>query len=360
LAAPVVAPLLGVALVTAMIAPVAPPVAAALAWLNGWLAAYLAACARVIGGLPYAAVSARAALAIAVVVPGVAYLVTGLGRPRRRAFAGIAVVAALVAGGWRLHAGASALPPPQGLRITFLDVGQGDGALIQVPGGAVLVDEGPPEADVASQLRRLGVKSLSLLVMTHPQRDHVGGAEAVLSSLRVGTVLDPAIPSESPEERAALAAARKRAVRVVVARAGEAFRVGALRLQVLWPDGPGSPGDDPNNHAIVIVASYGQTDALFTADAESDVTGHLRLPPVEILKVAHHGSADPGLANELKQIQPRIAVISVGAHNDYGHPTSSTVATLDAVPGLALYRTDRDGRVVIESDGARISVRTRR
>ncbi|HEY3187594.1 MAG TPA: ComEC/Rec2 family competence protein, partial [Solirubrobacteraceae bacterium] len=137
LAAPVVAPLLGIALVTAMIAPVAPPLAAALAWLNGWLAAYLAACARVIGGLPYAAVSARAALAIAAVVLGVAYLMTRLGRPRRRAFAGIAVVAALVAGGWRLHAGASALPPPQGLRITFLDVGQGDGALIQVPGGAV-------------------------------------------------------------------------------------------------------------------------------------------------------------------------------------------------------------------------------
>jgi competence protein ComEC len=360
LAAPVVAPLLGIALVTAIVAPVAPPVAAALAWLNGWLAAYLAACARVIGGLPYAAVSARAALAIAVVVLGVTYLMTRLGRPRRRAFASLAVVAALVAGGWRLHAGASALPPPQGLRITFLDVGQGDGALIQVPGGSVLVDEGPPEADVASQLRRLGVKSLSLLVMTHPQRDHVGGAEAVLSSLRVSAVLDPAIPSESPEERAALAAARKRAVRVVVARAGEAFRVGALKLQVLWPDGPGSPGDDPNNHAIVLVASFAQTDALFTADAESDVTAHLRLPPVEILKVAHHGSADPGLADELKQLQPRIAVISVGADNDYGHPTSSTVTTLDAVPGLALYRTDRDGRVVVESDGARISVRTGR
>jgi competence protein ComEC len=358
LAAPVVAPLLGIALVTAMIAPVAPPLAAALAWLNGWLAAYLAACARVIGGLPYAAVTARAALAIAVVVLAVTYLMTRLGRPRRRAFAGIAVVAALVAGGWRLHAGASALPPPQGLRITFLDVGQGDGALIQVPGGAVLVDEGPPEANVASQLGRLGVKSLSLLVMTHPQRDHVGGAEAVLSSLRVGTVLDPAIPSKNEEEHAALAEARKRGVQVVVARAGEAFRIGALHLQVLWPDGPGTAGDDPNNHAVVLVASYGQTDALFTADAESNVTGHLRLPPVEILKVAHHGSADPGLADELKQIQPRIAVISVGAGNDYGHPTPSTVATLDAVPGLALYRTDRDGRVIVESDGARISVLT--
>ncbi len=213
---------------------------------------------------------------------------------------------------------------------------------------------------MASQLRRLGVTSLSLIVLTHPQRDHVGGAAEVLKKLRVGAVLDPAIPSESPDERSARAAARQRGVRMIVARAGEAFRIGALRLRVLWPDGPGTPGDDPNNHAVVLVASYGQTDALFTADAESDVTGRLQLPPVEILKVAHHGSADDGLGDELKELRPRIAVISVGAGNDYGHPTPSTLATLGAVPGLAVYRTDLNGRVVVESDGRRISVRTSR
>ena len=359
LAAPVVAPLLGIALVTAIVAPVAPPLAALLAWVNGWLAAYLSLCARMVGGLPHAAVSARAAVAIAAVVLCAAYLVTRLGRPRGRAYATIALAAALIAGGWRLH-GSSVPPPPTGLRITFLDVGQGDGALIQVPGGAVLVDEGPPEAKTASQLRRLGVTTLSLLVMTHPQRDHVGGAAEVLKKLRVGAVLDPAIPSESPDERSARAAARHRGVRMIVARAGEAFRIGALRLRVVWPDGPGTPGDDPNNHAVVLVASFGQTDALFTADAESDVTGRLQLPPVEILKVAHHGSADDGLGDELKELRPRIAVISVGAGNDYGHPTPSTLSTLGAVPGLAVYRTDVNGRVVVESDGRRISVRTSR
>jgi competence protein ComEC len=252
-------------------------------------------------------------------------------------------------------------PPPNGLRITFLDVGQGDGALLQVPGGAVLVDEGPPEADVAGQLRKLGVKNLSLVVLTHPQRDHVGGAAKVLERVRVGLVLDPAIPSTSPEERSALDAVRRRHVRIAVARAGQGYRIGRLRLRILWPDGPGPSGDDPNNHAIVILASYGEVDALMTADAESDVTGRLRLPPVEILKVAHHGSADPGLPSLLDRIRPRIAVISVGAHNDYGHPSASTMAALvESVPGLAVYRTDRDGRVVVESDGERVSVRTDR
>ena len=140
---------------------------------------------------------------------------------------------------------------------------------------------------MASQLRRLGVTTLSLLVLTHPQRDHIGGAAQVLRKLNVGAVLDPAIPSESPDERSARSAARERGVKIIVARAGEAFRIGALRLRILWPDGPGTPGDDPNNHAVVLVASYGQTDALFTADAESDVTGRLQLPPVEILKVGN-------------------------------------------------------------------------
>jgi competence protein ComEC len=270
------------------------------------------------------------------------------------------LLAALAAGGWRLHTGSAGLPPPQGLRIVFLDVGQGDAALLQAPGGAVLVDEGPPESNVAAQLKRLGVKALSMVVLTHPQRDHVGGAAEVLQRFPVGLVLDPAVPSESTEERSALAAARRRHIRIVVARAGQGFRIGRLRLRILWPDGRGSPGDDPNNHAIVVLASYGQVDVLLTADAESDVTGPLKPPPVEILKVAHHGSGDPGLPSLLERVRPRVAVISVGAGNSYGHPDPETVATLESAPSLALYRTDRDGQVLVESDGKRISLRTDR
>ena len=360
LAAPVVAPLLGIALVTALVAPAFPPVAVALAWINGWLAAYLAGCARLIGGLPAAAVTARTAVALAAVGLAFGILVSRLRPPRARRVAALVLLAALVGGGWRLHAGSAGLPPPKGLRVTFLDVGQGDSALLQVPGGAVLVDEGPPEANVAGRLRALGIKTLSMIVLTHPQRDHVGGAAEVLDRIPVGLILDPAVPSESADERSARVAARRHHVRVVVARAGRGFRIGRLRLRILWPDGPGSPGDDPNNHAIVVLASYGEVDVLMTADAESDVTGGVRAPPVEILKVAHHGSADAGLPSLLDRIRPRIAVISVGADNDYGHPDPGTVAALESVPGLALYRTDRDGQVVVESDGRRISVRSDR
>ena len=178
----------------------------------------------------------------------------------------------------------------------------------------------------------------------------------MLAKVNVEFVLDPRIPADSEDEREALAEARRRNVPVVTARAGRAYRLGKLRLLVLWPDGPGPPGDDPNRHATVLLASYGSVDAPLTADAESDVVAPLRPPPVEILKVAHHGSADAELQDLLELTRPQIAVISVGRQNDYGHPTPETVATLERFPNLALYRTDEDGRIVVESDGAALSV----
>ncbi len=259
----------------------------------------------------------------------------------------------LLAGGSRGGPG----PPPSGsLSVSFIDVGQGDGVLVQAPRGAVLVDEGPPEAHVADQLRSLGVRRLAMLVLTHPQRDHVGGAAEVLRELAVDLVLDPRIPSSSSDEQAALEAARQRGVPVAVARAGHAYALGRLRLRVLWPDGPGAPGQDPNEHAVVLYVSYGEIDALLTADAEANVTTLVHPPPAEILKVAHHGSADPLLPELLRVVRPRVAVVSVGRGNDYGHPTPSTLAVLADAPNLEVLRTDRDGRVTINSDGRRIEV----
>jgi competence protein ComEC len=248
--------------------------------------------------------------------------------------------------------------PPAGFRVTFLDVGQGDAALLETASARVLVDEGPPEANVAGQLAKMGVHSLSAIVLTHPQRDHIGGAAAVIRQLRVGVVLDPALAATGPEREEAIAAARERRVAVRPIRAGSVFRAGGLVLHALWPDGPGLPHEDPNQNAAVIVASFGELDVFLPADAESDVTARLPLEAVEILKVAHHGSEDPGLDDELRVLRPRIAVISAGRHNDYGHPRPETLAALATVPGLAVYRTDEDGRVVVESAGAGLRVRT--
>jgi competence protein ComEC len=360
LAAPIVAPLLGLALGAAALEPLLPEAAASLAWVNGWLAAYLAGSARLVGGLPYAQASSLGALgAVAAVGGAVAVAFRVPSRRGRRLLALAGMVLALVAA-WHMRPREAPPPPPTGLRITFLDVGQGDSVLVRVPEGAVLVDEGPPEAHVADQLRRLGVRRLAAVVLTHPQRDHIGGAAEVLAELGVGAVLDPPIPSESLDHKDALAEARQHGVRVLTVRAGAVFRLGKLRLRVLWPEGEAPPGEDPNRYAVVIVASYGAVDALLTADAESGVTLPLLPPRVEILKVAHHGSQDDGLRELLELVRPRVAVISVGEGNDYGHPTPSTLAVLDGFPGLAVYRTDEDGRVEIDSDGSRLTVRTER
>lgn len=361
-AEPVVAPLLGLALGAAAVEPLLPEAAVALAWVNGWLAAYLAACARAFGGLPFSQISSlEATAALAFAALGVWIVVRTRARRARRLLAVVAMLAALAIA-WR-EVGPRADPPPapEGLRLTFLDVGQGDATLIEVPEGAVLVDQGPPEAHVAAKLAGLGVERLELLVMTHPSRDNIGGAEEILRRLPVGLVLDPDLPFENPFGEPALAEARIREIRVATARAGLVYRLGRLELRILWPDGRPVPvADDPNDHATVILLSYGNFDALLPADAESNVTEPLAVHRVELYKVGHHGSTDPGLDRLLARLRPRIAVISVGARNDYGHPTPSTLAALAAVPGLDVYRTDEDGTIRVVSDGLTFAIEKER
>jgi len=258
------------------------------------------------------------------------------------ALAAVVAAALLVPGG--------TVAPPRQFTVTFLDVGQGDATLVQAPGGiAVLVDGGPPEADVASKLRAHGVTSLDLVVLTHAQEDHQGGLEAVLAGIPVDALLDGGNPSDGSDHRRIVALARGLGVGVVPAAAGQRFRLGRfLRLDVLWPRSALEPphGLDPNLRAVVLHLSYRGLDVLLPADAESDVTAALALPRVEVLKVAHHGSADAGTPGLLERLRPVAAVIMAGVHNSYGHPSPDTVAALRAaVPRV--YRTDRDGDVTL-------------
>ncbi len=225
----------------------------------------------------------------------------------------------------------------------------------------MLVDQGPPEARVGTQLRGLGLRRLSAVVLTHPQRDHIGGAEDVLRRVADGERV-PSGPGrlEPVPGGRARASEPLEACPSTVARAGASWRLGRLRLRALWPNRPGLASEDPNRLPVVLLATYGEVDVLLTADAETDVTAPLLSRRIEVLKVAHHGSEDPGLEAELRELRPTVAVISCGRGNDYGHPRPETLAALGAVPGLRLYRTDLHGRVVLETDGRRIVVDTQR
>ena len=126
-------------------------------------------------------------------------------------------------------------------------------------------------------------------------------------------------------------------------------------LRILWP-GPGHtrPGEDPNARAVVAVAHVGRLRVLLTADAESDVLAPLAPPAIDVLKVSHHGSADPGLAPLLDRLRPRLAVIEVGARNAYGHPAPATLSALRGA-GVPALRTDRDGAITLTTDGRTVS-----
>ena len=253
-------------------------------------------------------------------------------------------------------------PVDGNLRVYFLDAGQGDSAVILSGNTTVLIDAGDREHgdDVVADLRALGVRRIDLLVATHTHSDHIGGMQDVLSAFPVEAVLDSGIPHTSSLYEDFLDEIDDRGIAYSVAERGETIRLDDLRILVLSPPRERT-ADSLNDNSIVLRISYGTTDILFAGDAgqatESEllVTGYAL--DAEVLKVAHHGSSDATSAPFLSRVNPAVAVISVGSGNDYGHPHDETLATLGQA-GVTVYRTDRDGTILVTSNGSSYSVRT--
>jgi competence protein ComEC len=242
---------------------------------------------------------------------------------------------------------------PGGLRVTALDVGQGDAILFQQAGAAaLLVDGGPPGDGLEGKLTDAGVDRLGAAVITHDQSDHAAGVEELVGHFPLGQLFFGRL------NRGALRAARAAGVTTQRIAAGRELRSGDLRLQVLWPPPElltaASPEDDPNQLALVMEARWHKFTMLLTADAEAESVP-LDPGPVDVLKVAHHGSEDAGLDELLDRVRPRLAVISVGEGNPYGHPAPETLKTL-AEHGVQVARTDLSGDVAIDVYGRAISL----
>jgi competence protein ComEC len=269
--------------------------------------------------------------------------------------AGLVGVAGLVLVACRPHGHGAPPGPGPGLRIEVLDVGQGDAILLQPRSSpAVLVDGGPPGDELVAKLHDEGVDRLGAAIVTHDQSDHAAGIAEALGRVPIARLVYGRL------DREYLANARADGAVPDQVAAGTTLRSGSLRLEVLWPPpdrlAEAPPDTDPNQLALVIRARWHDFTMLLTADAEAESTP-LEPGPIDVLKVAHHGSDDPGLGALLERIRPRLAVISVGAHNSYGHPTPGTLATLAAhhVPTL---RTDLDGTVEIDVRRRSFSVRS--
>jgi competence protein ComEC len=255
----------------------------------------------------------------------------------------------------------------RGLALHFLDVGQGDGAVLRTPGGRwIVIDAGPAgEHDdagrrvVAPFLQRQGVRGLAAIVVSHAHADHVGGVPALLRRFPVGVVVEPGGPVPDPGYAAFLSALDRDRIAWHPARSGERFTLDGVEFTVLHPGADWAGwGEDVNEDSVVLLVRYGDFEALFTGDAgfaaEAALRGRAR--SVDLLKVGHHGSRGSTGEELLDSLRPLAAIISVG-RNDYGHPAPETLARLVS-RHVAVFRTDRDGTVSVTTDGTTMTVRS--
>ena len=261
--------------------------------------------------------------------------------------------------------------PDGRLHVTALDIGQGDAILVEAPTGATMLVDGGPDPELT--LRRLGanlpfwVRRIDVLVVSHPHQDHVAGLVDALDRFGVTTVLHAGIPFENVAYERLLSDAALGAIPVRALVAGESFSLdGTTSVEVLYPSAPDAraplPEGDINNGSLVLLLRHGGFRALLTGDAEAPVEAELLsrglVPPVDLLKVGHHGSTSSTTPALVAAARPSLAVISSGEGNEYGHPAPETLATLAAHPGITVHRTDTDGDVEVETDGRAYRVRT--
>ncbi|MFI9253416.1 ComEC/Rec2 family competence protein [Streptomyces sp. NPDC053069] len=360
------------ALVTA---PLAMAPAKALAWCASWPAGWIAEVARTGAALPGAGVGWPGGWpgALALTAVTVAVVLAGRRLLRHPWWTGVlAVLLVLVVvrpapltrviTGW----------PPPGWRFAMCDVGQGDATVLAAGEGAgVVVDAGPDPVLVDHCLRQLGITRVPLLVLTHFHADHVAGLPGVLRGRSVAAIQTTGFEEPADQAEFVRREAAARHIPVTRAVAGEERRTGPLSWQVLWPPpstrppsdpqytawpGPLPEPDGPNDASVAMLVRSRGLRLLLLGDLEPPAQQALARSPVaaeltgvDVLKVAHHGSAyqDPEL---IRLAAPRVALISCGADNPYGHPAPATVAGLRAGGALVL-RTDRDGELAVGGTG---------
>lgn len=277
-------------------------------------------------------------------------------------------------------------PDAHKLRVTAIDVGQGDSTLIQTPSGRTILIDGGGSSDETSAdasdvgvrivvpfLQFLGISHLDVLILTHPHGDHVGGLAAILRALSVGQILDgTTLPYPSPAYLGFRALARSRAIPAARAVRGQTLDMGdGVALTVLNPPPDpafGSPAafgansDDAtiNNYSLSILLSYGRTRFVLTGDAEADAESAMLALELDlacdVLKAGHHGAKNATGDAWLSRLSPRQSVISCGRRNRFGHPAPATLARL-AAHGVQTFRTDHHGAVTFVSDGKRVEAR---
>lgn len=244
------------------------------------------------------------------------------------------------------------------LSISFLDIGQGDSALIVTPSGrTMLVDTGPDGASVSEGIARhmpFYARTIDLIVLTHPDKDHIGGTLAVLKEYDVRGIIMPYAGKDIPVFQEILNTAKARNIPILFARWHERINLDSeVSLRVLWPpEGAENIFSASNDMSLVMKLTYKDDSFMLTGDMEARGEHVLSVFGVDlasdVLKVGHHGSSGSTSEDFLQKVSPKIAVISAGVNNRYGHPTAEVLRRLSSIKTL---RTDKNGDITLVSQG---------
>lgn len=243
---------------------------------------------------------------------------------------------------------------PTGILLYFLDIGQGDAALLRAPDGRYLmIDAGPDRGTALRWLRTLGVDSLALIIGSHNHLDHIGGFPAILQAMPVRNAMENGRVTTTRIYRDFVYALERRGTTLLEA-SPRTLRIGGLEVEVLPP---WRQAKEQNDASIGVVVRHGAFRALFTGDAELEALGHWTragaIPRVQVVKVGHHGSRNATTAALVRATRPALAVISVGAGNSYQHPHPEALALWQA-PERTILRTDQAGTIALRgcADGS--------
>ncbi len=249
------------------------------------------------------------------------------------------------------------------IAVHFIDVGQGDSALIETSAGSVLIDCGEKEYgdDVVEYLTALGIDELEYFIITHPDSDHMGSATYVLERIDVKNfVINGKIKTASFFENA-LDVLESKGIESAIAQYGDRFEVGDLILNILGPCIDDIEKLDSNDSSLIIYATFGANSFLFTGDAEKEgeellLKYNANDLKCDVMSAGHHGAKTSNSLELLKAAKPTYVVVSCGKNNSYGHPTAQAMSNFSAV-GATVYRTDESGSIVFIANGTDVRLK---